>query len=271
MGQAKQRKAAKEAGRPWAPRMPAAVSSATGSSREVRELERLGQLAKIAEDRTRDALQSARTAADDAGRFDALRSIPQGAMSLLEAEVAVGYGSSAEMGQLQQAIACRKGCSFCCHLAVEVTVLEAVAVWRRASASPQLTAAILETASQSANVPAMERWRKKVPCPMLGPDGACQVYEDRPGSCRAYVSVDVAACERALVTAGTDQEDLGVPIIPFPRKIETAISIGVRRGCAAENLQSSNVELTAALHLLATDATAASRWLGGETVFTPYP
>jgi hypothetical protein len=83
--------------------------------------------------------------------------------------------------------------------------------------------------------------------------------------------VDVAACERALVTAGTPEENLGVPIIPFPRKIETAISIGVRRACAAENLQSCNVELTAGLHLLATDPTAVTRWLAGETVFQPYP
>jgi hypothetical protein len=152
-----------------------------------------------------------------------------------------------------------------------VTIIEAICVWRRASQSPQLTANILAAGPKTANVPAAERWQMKVRCPMLGEDGACQVYEVRPGGCRAYVSVDVAACERALVTAGTPQEDLRVPIIPFPRRIETAISIGVRRACGEENLQSCNVELTAALHLLSTDATAASRWLAGDTVFQPYP
>ena len=192
-------------------------------------------------------------------------------MGLMEAEVDAGYAGSAAMTELRRTIACAKGCSFCCHLAVEATIVEAICVWHRAAQSPQLLANILATGPKTANVPAFERWRMKVRCPMLGADGACQVYDVRPGGCRAYVSVDVAACERALVTADTPHEELGVPIIPFPRKIETAISIGVRRACAAENLQSCNVELTAALHLLATDATAVARWLTGATVFQPYP
>ena len=270
MGQAKQRKAAKDAGRPWAPHMPVAVSSATGTNRDVRQMERLGQLAKVAEAKTREMLQAARAAPGDAARFDGLHAILQGAMGMMEAEVESGY-AGAEMSRVKESIACRKGCSFCCHLAVEATIIEAICVWRRASQSPQLTANILETGPKTANVPALERWQLKVRCPMLGADGACQVYDVRPGGCRAYVSVDVAACEGALVTAGTPEEDLGVPIVTFPRKIETAISIGVRRACAAENLQSCNVELTGALYLLATDPTAASRWLAGEAVFQPYP
>ena len=31
---------------------------------------------------------------------------------------------------------------------------------------------------------------KRSPCPMLGPDGACTVYEDRPRACRDYPYLD---------------------------------------------------------------------------------
>ena len=105
MGQAKQRKAAKEAGRPWAPHMPVAVSSATGNSREVREMERLGQLSKVAEAKTRELLQAARAAPEDSARFDGLHNILQGAMGLMESEVDAGYTGSADMTRLRQTIA----------------------------------------------------------------------------------------------------------------------------------------------------------------------
>lgn len=268
MGQAKQRQAAKESGRPWAPTMPAAGG---GASREARLLRHLGDLSKTAEVNTRAALLAAREADTEANRLGALHTVLAGAMALMDREVEQGYAQSAEMQKLKGQIACRKGCSFCCHLAVEASIIEAILVWRRASERADLTAAVHANAHKSANVDPGERWKMRQPCPMLGTDGACQVYEDRPGSCRAFVSVDAKACERSLMTAGTDTEDLNVPIVPFPRQIETAISIGVRRACAAENLQSCNVELTAALHLLANDPTAAGRWLAGETVFRPYP
>lgn len=271
MGQAKQRQAAKDSGRPWAPVMPVAVSSATGTNHQVRLMEHLGKLSKRAEENTRAALQAARDADSEDNRLGALHTILAGAMALMEREVEQGYAQSAESQKLKGQIACRKGCSFCCHLAVEASIVEAILVWRRASQRADLTAAVHANAHKSANVDPDQRWKMRQPCPMLGADGACQVYEDRPGSCRAFVSVDAKACERSLLTAGTGNADLSVPIVPFPRQIETAISIGVRRACAAENLQSCNVELTAALHLLANDSTAPGRWLAGETVFRPYP
>ena len=271
MGQAKQRKAAHKAGRPWAPTMPAAVSSVTGSSRAAREMERLSQLSHVAQKESLELLRSARRATDETTRYRHLHSIFAGATALMEAEVESAYAATDSARRLKESVACRKGCAFCCHMAVEVTALEAILVWRRALASPVLVAAVKASAPATANVAAAERWRRKMPCPMLGDDGACQVYEDRPGSCRAFASTDAQRCETALRTAGTADEDLRVPIVLFPKNIDNAISIGVRRACAAEGLQSCNVELTAALLLLANDATAAVRWLAGETVFKPYP
>lgn len=271
MGQAKQRRAAMAAGRPWAPHMPVAVPSATGTNREVRELERLNTLCKVAEEKAREALQLARAATDAATQLDRLHALHVGATGLMEAEVEEAYDRAPEGPGLRDKVACRKGCSFCCHMAVEVMPIEAILVWRRASQRADLVANVHANAHKSANVEAGERWKMRQPCPMLGADGACQVYEDRPGACRAFVSVDAKACERALMSAGTAEHDTKVPIITFPRKIDSAINVGVRRAMAAENLQSCNVELTAALHLLANDPTAAARWLAGETVFTPYP
>ena len=69
-------------------------------------------------------------------------------------------------------MSCKKGCSHCCHIDVQITTLEAELIQVRqgipAHQSPQFTHGHHD------------------PCPFLTPYGSCGIYESRPLICRMY-------------------------------------------------------------------------------------
>lgn len=79
-------------------------------------------------------------------------------------------------------VACRKGCSACCHMNVSISAIEAerlaVASGRRMSKVKHPTKHDLRKFSGN-------------PCPFLSRDGVCSVYDDRPFACRAHQSFDL--------------------------------------------------------------------------------
>lgn len=93
-------------------------------------------------------------------------------------------------------IRCGKGCSHCCHEAVEIWPQEAALLVERMRASGRaLDRARLERQSRYT----VETWRQQPmadkACVFLGDDGACTVYDDRPNACRKLLVVtDPALC-----------------------------------------------------------------------------
>lgn len=80
-------------------------------------------------------------------------------------------------------VACKRGCSHCCHCPVMITKEEAESVGQAigrkpSSAPPRLSSDHIE-------------WGYHNPCPFLGSDGACSIYESRPLECRLMWNVDV--------------------------------------------------------------------------------
>lgn len=69
-------------------------------------------------------------------------------------------------------MSCKKGCSHCCHIDVQITTLEAELIQMRqgipAQPAPQFTHG------------------HRDPCPFLASDGSCGIYESRPLICRMY-------------------------------------------------------------------------------------
>ncbi len=94
-------------------------------------------------------------------------------------------------------IQCGKGCSHCCHEAVEIWPHEAallVAIVHEAGMA--LGKARLERQSRYT----VDTWRQQPAadkaCMFLGSDGACTVYEFRPNACRKLLVVtDPALCD----------------------------------------------------------------------------
>lgn len=93
-------------------------------------------------------------------------------------------------------IQCGKGCSHCCHEAVEIWPQEAALLVETArQAGKALDWARLERQSRYT----VDTWRQQPAadkaCVFLGGDGACTVYEFRPNACRKLLVVtDPALC-----------------------------------------------------------------------------
>jgi Fe-S-cluster containining protein len=101
--------------------------------------------------------------------------------------------------QTNQAIACKKGCSWCCSNAVMVLPLEAfyMAEFVNGHFSEKERSAFLASAAKkdeiTAKNEAIDFLHFKIPCPFLT-DGACAIYEARPMACRLFLSKDVNSC-----------------------------------------------------------------------------
>lgn len=87
-------------------------------------------------------------------------------------------------------VACRRGCSHCCHIAVAITPEEAEAIGKRIGRAPRKDVTLCRNPSEGFD------FGYDNPCTFLK-DGECSIYEHRPLACRAHFSLDVDAllCE----------------------------------------------------------------------------
>ena len=180
----------------------------------------------------------------------------------LARERAIDPAFARRAGQIE----CRRGCTYCCHVNVIATPLEAarLAVRLRAGRRLDLERAVLAAGERLAGLDARARLAHKAPCPLLVED-ACSLYEVRPLACRALVSVSVRDCERHF--RGGGEALRAMPSLLTPRLVASGFISGEIAALGDLGLASHLVELTAALALLLGDPTALDRWLGGEDVF----
>lgn len=79
-------------------------------------------------------------------------------------------------------MSCGKGCSHCCHIDVQITVLEAEYIQVKRGIPAQVNAGLTHGHREA--------------CPFLAPWGACSIYEARPLICRLYhVAGDPENCK----------------------------------------------------------------------------
>jgi Fe-S-cluster containining protein len=166
-------------------------------------------------------------------------------------------------------LACRRGCTHCCHTFVSARAPELLFVKaairgrdrETASADVEATHAVTGTLGPG------ERGAIAQPCPMLR-DGACRIYAARPMTCRMAVSQSAEACARAFAPGA------GPEPVPIPEQYPTlrrgyslALAGALRRAGFPAWSYEFNAGLRAAL--ARTDAEAA--WLAGEDVFAEVP
>jgi Fe-S-cluster containining protein len=99
---------------------------------------------------------------------------------------------------LTSKVACKGGCSWCCHMNVQVFSAELDLL---VAVLPKLPPVIQARARSEINRLASigysneDRVRQKAPCPFLHPvQKTCTVYEVRPFACRAHHSTRVSVC-----------------------------------------------------------------------------
>ncbi|MFO0579013.1 MAG: YkgJ family cysteine cluster protein [Polyangia bacterium] len=151
------------------------------------------------------------------------------------------------------AVACRAGCASCCHQDVVVFPFELIPLVANLDESPALR-------ERLADYTAARAQRRFPPCPLLGPDHRCSVYDLRPSMCRSENSLSATACARG---PGSHHPKVGEIFM---------VSIGVLFGACLASRDSgfdwSGYELHRALqHIFAAGSTPAqleARWRSGE-------
>jgi hypothetical protein len=167
-------------------------------------------------------------------------------------------------------LACREGCTWCCHLTVGTAVPEVARIiaYLRSALSAEEWNALRERANRLGELRRQLRPAKRgdvrLPCPLLV-EGRCIAYPVRPLTCRGCNSTDAAACESYLKTPG--QKTL--PDYAPQQRLAAFVLDGMRAGLSESGLKDDLLELSAALRIALEAPDAIERWLAGESVFAP--
>jgi hypothetical protein len=177
------------------------------------------------------------------------------------------YDASVRRHPPGRAIACGKGCSYCCRNYVAASIPEVL--WlargirqRWPDAAAAIRGRIAEAARRPRDLAAARRTSSTVACPVLDEAGACSAYDVRPLACRAYVSISVDACIRAMTDPAIDIPTTKTHVF-FRARCTTALWAALK----AAGLPYGSYDLNRALAVALAGEDAEARWLAGEDVF----
>lgn len=166
--------------------------------------------------------------------------------------------------------ACAAGCALCCHLRVAATPAEVFGLLdhlRSGTAASDFQALAGRCREVAARVQALDpaqRLATNIACPVLV-DGRCSGYAARPLNCRAYHSLDLAACEASF--ARPEDPALGHPQDAAVARVNEGVQLGFIRAQRRHGLDAAQYELATALAEAIDDADARARFLRGEPAF----
>ena len=162
------------------------------------------------------------------------------------------------------AVACTKGCSYCCHTYVSAMAPEVFRVARALRADPQFEQkrpALLQRLQATSGQSHEERLGRQRPCAMLV-DGLCSVYAARPSVCRKTASTSLDDCIAVFNGGSIGWTSPRINAVASSASLY-ALSIALQ----AQHLVWHSYELSAALGAALVRADAESAWLAGEDIF----
>ncbi|QBF84309.1 YkgJ family cysteine cluster protein [Shewanella maritima] len=159
---------------------------------------------------------------------------------------------------------CRKGCSYCCDLRVEVLAPEVFYITKKLKGSmskSEMQAFIEKLMTYADKATGLRFDEHIIPCVMLE-NGACSIYEYRPMMCRKYNSLDAQVCED--------------PHAQVPENTEVVVKTGAIGKGFSDSYESRGLsaiphELGQALLVALTDPKSEQKWAKGNEVFTRIP
>ena len=99
-------------------------------------------------------------------------------------------------------LACRAGCTWCCHFSVDVRAVEVFSILdfvQRNLSQDEKERIFSEIRTNAAVLKGLDEWERmgrNIKCPFLS-NGRCSIYEARPQTCRNYHATDVAGCQQS--------------------------------------------------------------------------
>ncbi|MCZ6873289.1 MAG: YkgJ family cysteine cluster protein [bacterium] len=166
--------------------------------------------------------------------------------------------------------ACAAGCTFCCHLPVDMTVPEALRIVAhlRQTLSSQafatLHARLAATAGKINGLSYEDHSQAKIPCALLI-DGSCAVYPHRPLACRAWSSTSRDGCENIFEHG--DPVSMLPPLDMQAYEAVWEVAHGMTDGLKQARLDSNTYELHSILLRAIEVPAAVQRWLQHDDVF----
>ncbi len=177
------------------------------------------------------------------------------------------FEASVKAQPSQLDIACRKGCSYCCHTWVAATAPEIFLLARvinsRTNVRPAVRKdAVVKRTEATAGLSIADRFGKKLPCAILDHD-VCGFYFARPINCRQVVATDLSGCLEEFNGVGFDAEVVASRIL-----MDHANNCRSTLQAALEVLgrPAHSYELSAGLRVALSDG-AETAWLNGSDVF----
>jgi hypothetical protein len=169
-------------------------------------------------------------------------------------------------------VACKSGCSFCCHLRVTVSPPEAIALFRYlrsqvpASLAQEIEQRVLANSEQIAHMTDEQNLSTNVKCAFLV-EGACSAYRARPMACALHHSLNVDACEHLY----ENPSDLSVGIRKLKVIEDTmaATHAGMRQALEGLGLSDEPMELHTAVAAVLRDPSLIERWRSGRPLLKP--
>jgi Fe-S-cluster containining protein len=164
------------------------------------------------------------------------------------------------------AIACAKGCAFCCHVSVAATAPEIflVANTLRQKYRDRMDEVLTRVRAADARTRGLDsenRARQRIPCAMLE-NNVCRVYDSRPGACRGFTSTSRPACERSF-----HGENVPVSTPSVWRLLRHAHKQALWAGLAATGLPAERYDFHHGLLVALENTDAEASWLKGEAIF----
>ncbi len=166
-------------------------------------------------------------------------------------------------------LACREGCSFCCHIKVDAhahEVLYAADSLRRNLSAAQIEGIVARSRAHAEKIGPMSLQQQMTTnnqCPLLV-DGRCIGYEARPLACRRHHATDVKLCEEIYDKAdpslpGSQDEEL---------KLYGAIYwMAVKKVFLDEGFDPETYDFGSAIGEALANPAAGRRWRDGKRAF----
>jgi Fe-S-cluster containining protein len=167
-------------------------------------------------------------------------------------------------------LACRAGCTWCCHFTVDVRAVEVFKILdfvedtfsaddkARVFAEVRANSALLKDLDEDARV------TRNIKCPFLH-EGRCTIYAVRPQSCRNYHATDVAGCQQSYEDPGNT--DIDPEFAPYVYQAGAAHVEAFSGAVSESGFDVSAYELSCALDAAMSQPDARQRFEAGLAPF----
>lgn len=170
--------------------------------------------------------------------------------------------------EIRAQVACRAGCSHCCHVPVDVQAHEVFYAAEHVllKFSPDdLAEIIARTAMHRDNLADLAKGDRSFvlqPCPLLEAGGDCSIYAGRPEICRSHHASDATVCAAAKVPG--EFESVHIPALQARMY---AVMLGLDEALESAGFDDRAYDFGSALHEALTDSRCLTRWLRREHAF----